>query len=134
MKSLSFRCSECGYSVGTSGPWHFILDEHGNRNYLKTPPSDSEPKAPYNGVGSYAHMYCSTCDETYGILLSEVIGPRLGRMPESLRNRFELARHDGLCPICGDDATLLHNQSGDTHVLCPHCNKGTFHGEVVLMT
>jgi len=70
-----FECSNCGYTVRTSGLWEFYRDDSGQRQYYGHPIAKSL-EARQRGVNGFSeNLYCYKCDEVRDVIVYEFEKP-----------------------------------------------------------
>jgi len=68
-------CSDCGYSVSTSGPSEFYRDREGKRKIYGHPDPLSFEALERGIYGFSGEVYCPNCDKVFDLVLVELKKP-----------------------------------------------------------
>ena len=125
------KCTSCGYSVSTSGPWEFYRDKNGQMTPYGHPVPASKEAQERGIYGFYGTLYCPICDATHEIILVEFKEP-CRRSIQAWGGEFEpkeeYQKKDAVkCPSCGSIA-LLFGPAKEKQLVCQHCGKGMMIG------
>lgn len=131
------KCTKCGYSVSTSGPWEFYRDSKGNRKPYGHPAPISKEAEKRGIYGLSGIVYCPNCDKVFDLVLVEFKEPS----HDELHNSFYMwlgmyepkddFKKEGAvkCPECGSTNLILKPRE-DREVICPRCKEGKLRGTI----
>lgn len=126
------RCSKCGHSVSTSGPWEFYRNWIGKKKPYGHPGPTSWWAKRRGIYGLSEILYCAHCDETFDIIVSEFKKPIKDGSSPWLRDERDLKdefknKENPQCPKCGHRDMILCCEEGDK-IICPRCKEGKLVG------
>ena len=112
------QCNKCEHAVRTSGLFGFSRDENSERIVIRHPGDKS-----LELHGNSAILYCSQCDNTFDIVLTEYNPPK-NYLERYFKNcNTEVINHLVVCPTCHSERVYL-SIDNDTYIKCPRCNEG----------
>lgn len=116
-----WKCSNCDYTILTSGPHEFYRDKSGQLKPYGHPGASTKEAEEAGIKGFYVHWYCPECRQVEDVILAE-----FGEARDELTAWGGLgepsSQHEPLCPKCSTE--LKHTI--DENDICPKCNKGNF--------
>ena len=124
------RCSKCGYSVSTSGPWEFYRNWRGKKKPYGHPVPISWWARRRGIYGLLEILYCPHCDETFDVIVSEFKKPiKNGSSPWGDEHELKDEFKDKVpqCPKCGHSDMMLVPGEND-EITCPRCKEGILEG------
>jgi len=124
------KCTNCGYSVRTSGLWEFYRDKEGNKKPYGHPGPVSKEAEKRGIYGFSANVYCPKCDEVFDLIVVEFEKPIKGieaglfAWLGKWEPKEEFLKEGGLgCPKCSNHKLILGPRE-DIRVMCPRCKEG----------
>lgn len=128
---FTHKCSHCGYSISTSGPWEFYRDSQGNRKPYGHPVPISEEAEKQGIHGLSGELYCPNCDKVFNLILVEFKNPSndtLSIWSGRCEPKEEFRQENMVkCPECGNTNMILEPVK-DKVIICPRCKVGHFMG------
>ena len=128
---FTHTCSNCSYSVSTSGPHEFYRDADGVRKPYGHPAPFSDEARERGIYGLSGALYCAKCDEVFDVILVEFEEPAQndimvwgGRCTPKQGYR---GRRVIKCPKCTIRNLILIRQEGE-EPMCPRCRRGRLIG------
>ncbi|MFW6035856.1 MAG: hypothetical protein ACOCRZ_06335 [Halothermotrichaceae bacterium] len=120
-------CSNCGYTVETSGPWEFYRDSEGKRKLYGHPAPVSEEARERGIYGLSAKIYCPECDNVHDLIIVEYKKSTDNTLQVWLGECEPKNTEVPECPGCGN-RKLVFVPDEDRKVKCPRCNEGVLEG------
>jgi len=147
----SHKCTRCGYSVITCGPWEFYRNSGGKRKQYGHPAPLSLEAARAGIWGYSATVYCPNCDRVFDVILKEYKKPyykdrekgvfikhplifnilpgfmkrTLFKKPELPELKDEYKKEGAVkCPKCGNTNLVRPDEDNIRIVTCPRCKEG----------
>ena len=119
-----WTCTQCGYSIRTSGVWEYYIDKHGRPQRYGHPYPNSRAAKKSGVKGFTQEGYCPSCRDVRDVIVAKFASPLNGSLEALLAFDNPDIKHQEFPPICDKcNIPLKDNLEGDS---CPKCNIGHF--------